>query len=90
MPRKQTMTRLALARRLQAIALSIATGKPIRVGRTMILVPERVVFEREVERSAGEMELDLEIMWSVDHTNSKAAPGRRRRVRKKSVSGKRG
>lgn len=83
LPRKETVTRLALARRLQAIALALAADKPIRVGRASVRVPERVKFEQEFETEDGEMELELEITWEVGGADeSRGRKGQKRGVKK--------
>jgi hypothetical protein len=36
------LTRLAVARRLQDVAVRIAAGRPVRVGGVAVLVPDRI------------------------------------------------
>ena len=75
MPTKRTMTRWALARRLQMLAIRVAAGKPIRIGRTSIRVPDKVVWEEELETEDGQTELEIELKWPVA-----ATAARRRKV----------
>jgi hypothetical protein len=82
MAKKRTMTRLALARRLQELALRIAAGKPVRVGGVSARVPERVLLEEELETRDGETELELEVSWPAPRRpaakGARAAPRRSR------------
>ncbi|HCF57901.1 MAG TPA: hypothetical protein DFS52_07905 [Myxococcales bacterium] len=63
MPKKRTISRWALARRLQETALRIAAGKPVRIGGQLVCVPDEVLLEEELETSDGETELEFEIKW---------------------------
>jgi len=65
MKERTHMTRMALARRLQQIALLVAAGKPVRVGKRAATVPDRVVVETELDagKPGGERELEIEIKW---------------------------
>ncbi len=80
------LSRLAVARRLQDLALRIAAGKPIRVGGVSVRVPERIVVEEELETKDGETELEIELKWPAapvkppSKTSSRAAS---RRVKQK-------
>jgi amphi-Trp domain-containing protein len=66
MRKQRTLNRMALARRLQELALSIAAGKPVRVGNVSVLVPEQVVLEEELETKEGETELEFELKWATE------------------------
>jgi amphi-Trp domain-containing protein len=66
------LSRLAVARRLQDMALRIASGRPIRVGGVSVRVPERIVVEEELETKDGETEFEVELKWP-------AAPARTER-----------
>jgi hypothetical protein len=74
---KQT-SRWALARRLQDLALRIATARPIRVGGKAVRVPDRFLLEEEFESTKGEHELELELKWRAPHA-PKRTPGKRGR-----------
>jgi amphi-Trp domain-containing protein len=76
MKTKRELNRLAVARRLQDLALRIAAGKPVVVSGVSVAVPERVVVEEEIETKDGQTELEIELTWP--------ATGRSRRVRRSS------
>lgn len=63
MKTKRKMSRYALARRLQHIALQIASGKPIRIGSGLASLPEQFLVEEEYENSNGTIEIEIEIYW---------------------------
>jgi amphi-Trp domain-containing protein len=62
---QRNMSRWALARRLQAVSLRIAAGKPIRIGGVSVRVPDRVILDEEVETQKGRTELEFELKWPV-------------------------
>lgn len=68
--KQKTITRLTLARRLQAIALAIAADQPIRIGQKSVRVPDRVAFEEELETTRTETELEFELTWSTPAASS--------------------
>lgn len=63
MKHRKAMSRLALARRLHSLALSLAADRPIRVGRKSARIPNRLMVEQEIETTRGEIELEIEITW---------------------------
>jgi hypothetical protein len=65
MGKGRTLTRLALARHLQELALRIAAGEPVRVGGAEVRIPDRVLLEEEVETHDGVTELELELKWEA-------------------------
>lgn len=62
---RRTMSRWAVARRLQDMALRISAGKPIRIGGVAVSVPDQVVLEEELEKKGGETECEFELTWPV-------------------------
>jgi hypothetical protein len=74
MKRRETTSRWALARRLQAVSLRIAARKPIRIGSISVRVPDRVVFEEEVETQKGKTALEFEIKWPATTDRSSKEP----------------
>ena len=81
MKRTRTMSRWAAARRLQELALRIAGGRPLRVGRRATRAGDRVTLEEELEVSDGVVEFELELRWPATPGRRAArapAPGRRR------------
>jgi hypothetical protein len=86
--KERELSRLAVARRLQEVALRIAAGTPVRVGGVAVQIPDRVIVEEELETRAGETERELELRGPAARA---ASPGRkagraasRRRKRKTS------
>jgi amphi-Trp domain-containing protein len=71
---QRSMSRWSLARRLQDVALRISAGKPIRVGGVSVCIPDRVVFEQEVETRKGKTELEFELKWPVTAARSARKP----------------
>jgi len=63
MKQERKLTRFELAGKLQDLALRIAAGKTIRIGRKTVRIPDEVSFEMELEAEDGEQELELEIKW---------------------------
>lgn len=85
--RRKTITRLALARRLQSIALALAADRPVRVGNRSVRVPERVTFEQEIEISGKETELEFEITWldsAIESPRKSPSGSKKRAARKRS------
>lgn len=73
MKKARPVTRLAVARLLQDLALRIAAGRPVRVGGASARIPEKVALELELETSGGVTELEVELTWA-----SRPRPARRR------------
>jgi hypothetical protein len=63
MKTKRRLSRYALARRLQFLALQISAGKPIRIGSTSVRIPANAVIEEEIETTRGATEIEFEIHW---------------------------
>jgi amphi-Trp domain-containing protein len=79
MRKTRTISRWALVRRLHDIALRVAAGKPIRIGGSSVVVPERLQLEEEFETADGEVELELEIKWPA--AQGEAAKGGKRALK---------
>lgn len=78
---RRTVSRWTLARRLQDVAMRIAAGKPVRIGGTSVVVPDRVVLEEELELSGNQTELEFELSWRK--APARATKGRRSAARAK-------
>lgn len=63
MKAKRMLSRFAVARRLAELSVRIAAGRPIKIGKALVKLPERFVWEESVEREEGEMELEFELKW---------------------------
>ncbi len=77
MKAKRSLSRWSLARRLQDLALRIGSGKPIRIGKRSVRLPDRIILEQELEPEDGQTELELEISWPAAKRASRQAPARR-------------
>lgn len=73
MKTKRELSRLAVARRLQDIALRIAAGKPVSIGGVAVRVPERIIVEEELESKSGKTELEIELSWPRASSESPTA-----------------
>jgi amphi-Trp domain-containing protein len=81
MKTKKRLSRYAIASRLQSLALQIASGKPVRIGSSLVCIPSNAVFEEEIETKDGETELELEIRWASSTDQSKRSKSPRKTVR---------
>ncbi|MBM4353950.1 MAG: amphi-Trp domain-containing protein [Deltaproteobacteria bacterium] len=63
MARKKKLSRLAVCRKLQELALKIAAGRPVRAGNRSVKVPDELEIEMEIEVEDGEYELEIELKW---------------------------
>ncbi|MGI5863939.1 MAG: hypothetical protein ACOX6T_18050 [Myxococcales bacterium] len=79
MPKKRTISRWALARRLQETALRIAAGKPVRIGGQVVCVPDEIVLEEELETVDGETELEFEIKWPAEKASTAPRTSKKKR-----------
>ena len=72
MKTKRRLSRYALARRLQHLALQIAAGKPIQIGSSSVYIPANAVIEEEIETTRSGTEIEFEIYWPA--STAQAAP----------------
>lgn len=70
MKTKRRLSRYALARRLQYLALRIAAGKPIQIGSTSVRIPTSAVIEEEIETTRNGTEIEFEIHWPSSTSHS--------------------
>lgn len=79
MKTKRKMSSYDLARRLQRIALQIASGKDIKIGSLSVRIPSTVVVEEEIETTRGGTEIEFEICWPSSPSRQRRG-GRNRRL----------
>lgn len=61
----KTRRREVAAKFLENWARRLREGKAIRVGKRTVSVPKRVSIETELETKGAEVELELELKWSI-------------------------
>jgi len=84
MKSRRKLSRWALARKLQDLALRIAAGRPVHLAGKTMRLPDKLCLKEEVEMKGGEIELELEIKWKPDSPGPKRKPARSvQRSRKK-------
>jgi len=71
---RKTVSRWALARRLNQVALRIAAGRPVRIGGVSVRIPDELVLDEEFETGDGETEVEFEFRWPA----AAARPTRKR------------
>lgn len=70
MKTKRRLSRYALARRLQCLALQIAAGKSIQIGSSSVRIPANAVMEEEIETTRSGTEIEFEIYWPASTAKS--------------------
>ena len=76
--RKETLTKLEVAKRLSAFAKALASGDDVELemgGTSMSLrVPDDVRVEFEVEVDGDEIEIEIELKWSTSSVAGREEP----------------
>jgi amphi-Trp domain-containing protein len=76
--RKESLTKVEVARRLSAFADALASGHDVELemgGTAMSLrVPDDVRVEFEVEVDGDEIEVEIELKWSTSSAAKRAEP----------------
>lgn len=75
---KRKMSSYDLARRLQRLALQIASGKAVKIGNSSVLIPSAVVVEEEIEKTGNGTEIEIEICWPSSTGRSRVPRSSRR------------